>query len=174
MLRRLDLTVLMLAIEPPRPDRHIALGGHPVRARTVAAIKARFVSAPRRKVFAVLRRPARLARDATLVADPADVRPRVAEQHRVRLEIANDLPRVGPVVVRAIVDLTPLVRAAVIAVATVRAVEEDLEHRAVLGQQLAQLIAVVDEVFRRAVVLVIAIPGREIDAEFHASSRTGL
>ena len=155
----------MLVIEPARPDRHIALGGHPVRPRPVAAIQALDVGATRREVRAVLRRPARLPCDATFVADPADVGTRVAEQHRVRLELAHELPGVGPLVVAAIVDLAPLVRAAVVAVAAVRAVEEDLEHRPVFGEQLTQLIAIVHEILRRAVVLVISVPRREIDAK---------
>src|SRR5438094_8998031 len=78
-----------------------------------------------------------------------------------------------PVVVGSVVDLAPLVGAAVIAIATVGAVVEDLEHRPVLRQQLAQLIAVVDEVLGRAVILVIAIPRREIDAEPYALPGAG-
>src|SRR6266849_4295688 len=107
----------MLVIEPARPDRDIALGGHPVLPRPIAKVQAHRVSTARHKVVAVGRRPAGLTRHASLVADPTDVRARVAEEDAVGLEVAHELPGRRPVVVRAIVDPAPLVRAAVIAVA---------------------------------------------------------
>src|SRR5258705_12411862 len=119
-------------------------------------------------------RPARPAGDAVLVPAPANIRPGVAEQYGVWLQIAHELPRVRRVVIGAVVDLAPLVRAAVVAVTAVRAVEEDLEYRPIVGQQLAQLIAIVNEVFGTAIGFVIAIPRRQIDTEFQSSSRTRL
>src|SRR5258705_3246416 len=119
-------------------------------------------------------RPARPAGDAVLVPAPANIRPGVAEQYGVWLQIAHELPRVRPVVISAVVDLAPLVRAAVVAVTAVRAVEEDLEYRPVVGEQLAQLITAVNEGFATAIGCVIAIPRREIDTEFQSRPRTSL
>src|SRR5437667_344847 len=166
--RRLDLTVLMLVIEPAGPDGNVTFGRHPVRARPVAPIQARNIRVSRREIPAVRRGPARLAGDPVIVPDPANIRAGVAEEHCSGLQVTHDLPRVRPIVVGAVVDLAAFVGAAVVAVATVRTVEEDLENRAIAGQQLAQLIAVVDEVLGAAVILVIAIPRRQIDAESYA------
>src|SRR2546425_6980789 len=80
---------------------------------------------------------------------------------------------VRPVVVGPVVYFAPLVGATVVAVAAVRAVEEDLEDRPVLGQQLAQLIAIVGEVFGPPIILVIAVPRREVHAEFDALPGAG-
>ena len=158
----------MLVIEPAGPDGNVTFGRHPVRARPVAPIQARNIRVSRREIPAVRRGPARLAGDPVLVPDPANIRAGVAEEHCSGLQVTHDLPRVRPIVVGAVVDLAAFVGAAVVAVATVRTVEEDLENRAIAGQQLAQLIAVVDEVLGAAVILVIAIPRRQIDAESHA------
>src|SRR2546422_868474 len=165
---RLDLTVLMLVIEPAGPDGNVTFSRHPVRARPVAAIQARNIRVSRREVLAVGRGPARLAGDPVLVPDPANIRTGVAEKHGGGLQVAHDLPCVRPIVVGAVVDLASFVGAAVVAVAAVRTVEEDLENRAIAGQQLAQLIAVVDEVLGAAVILVVAIPRRQIDAKAYA------
>src|SRR5436309_1170963 len=97
----------MLVIEPARPDRHVALGVHPVGAWPIAAIQSLDIGVPRREVRTVLCRPAGLARDAALIADPPDVGTGVAEQHRTGLEIAHELPGIRPVVVGAVVDLAP-------------------------------------------------------------------
>ena len=109
--------------------------------------------------------PRGVARDALLVADPAHVGAGVAEHHGVGLQVADDLPRVLPVVVRPAVDRPLLPRAAVVAVAAVRPVEPDLEERPVARHQLPELAAVVLEVGGPAVLRVVAVPRREVDAE---------
>jgi hypothetical protein len=73
-----------------------------------------------------------------------------------------------------VVDLPRLAGAAVVAVAAVGAVEPDGEQFAVLGEQFAQLVAVIGEVLRAAVILVMAIPGREVDAEADAVPLAGV
>ena len=70
-----------------------------------------------------------------------------------------------PVVVGAVVDLTPLAGAAVVSVAAVGAVEPHFEQRSVVGEEFTKLIAVVGEVLGASVVGVVAIPRRQIDAE---------
>src|SRR5258705_12788358 len=133
MRRRLDLTVLMRVIEPARPDRNIALGGHPLRSRPDAPIQARAIRVSWGEPVPIGGRPARLAGDSVLVPHPANIRAGVAEQYGVGMQIAPDLPRVRPVVVDAVVDLAPLVRTAVVAITAVRAVEEDLEYLPLLA-----------------------------------------
>src|SRR5438105_12656142 len=142
-------------------------------AGPVAAVQTRRVGAARDKVVAIRRRPAGLTRHAPLVSNPTDVRTSIAKEYAVGLEVAHELPRRRPVVIRAIVEFPSLVRAAIVTVAAVRAVEEDLENRTVAREQLAQLIAVVDEILRPPVILVVTIPRRQIDAEFETRSRAG-
>ncbi len=96
----------------------------------------------------IVRRPARVARDAALVAHPAHVRAHVAEDHRVRLQLADQIPGLRPIVVGALVDGAFLARAAVVAVAAVGAIVPDLEDRAVIRQQFGKLRAVDVDVCR--------------------------
>src|SRR5207253_7566204 len=91
--------------------------------------------------FAVDRRPARIARDALFVTNPADVWPRVAEDDGVRLQLSHQRPRRRPIVIAGLVNLAPFARTAVIAVAAVRAVVPDFKQLAVPSQQFAQLFA---------------------------------
>src|SRR2546427_8164616 len=88
--RRLDLSVLMLVIEPTGPDGNVALGRHPVRARPIAAIQARHIRVSRREIPAVRRGPARLAGDPVLVPDPANIRAGVAEEHGSGLQRSEE------------------------------------------------------------------------------------
>src|SRR5256714_11466310 len=163
----------MPVVKPARPDRDVTLGRHPMLPGPVATIQTCRVGAARHKVVAVRCRPAGLTRHAPLVADPADVRTCIAEEDAIGLEVAHELPGCRPVVVRAVIDLAPLVRPAVIAVAAIRTIEEDLENRTVAREQLTQLIAIVDEILRPPVILVVAIPWRQIDAEAQSRSRAG-
>ena len=83
--------------------------------------------------------------------------------------LRTTVPGVVPVVVGRAVDAPRLAGPAVVAVAAVGAVEPDLEDRAVVGEQLAELVAVVRRCTPgRAVVRVVAVPGREVDAELQS------
>ena len=152
-------------VEPPGTDRDVDFRRHPVGAVGTSGRHARVgrmagVEAGQRDGV-----PRRLERDPFFIAHPAHVGPCIAEHDGAWLQLANQLPRVLPVVVRRTVDPAALARPSVVAIPAVGAVEPHLEERPVLGEQLAQLAAVIVDVGRASVVGVVAIPGREIDAE---------
>ena len=99
------------------------------------------------------------------VADPAAVRPDVAEDAGRGLELAHQAPGGGPVVIGEAVDVAFFAGAAVVAVAAVGAVEPDLEEGSVTGEQLAELAVVDRQVGRRAVGRAVAVPGRAVEPE---------
>ena len=154
-LRRLHPGVLGRAVEPAGADRHVALRRNPVGAEARALAE---LVAERRAghvACAVDERPRRQRPLAALVADPADVRPRVAEHHGVRLQ-----PPHRPVEQRPVVDLPLAVRPF-----AVGAVEPDLEDRPVVPEHLLEHRDEHRVVLGRAVGRVIAVPRREVDAE---------
>ena len=105
---------------------------------------------------------------AMLVADPAAVRPDIAEVTGHRLEFAHNAPGVRPVVVGEAVDGAFLAGAAVVAVAAVGAVEPHLEYRTVIGEQFRNLRLVHRQVIRRAVLCRVTVPWRAVNPEFES------
>src|SRR5262249_20650045 len=153
---RLDPRILTLVPEPARPDRDIALGGQPSRAVPRSARRVLFLHVARGgrstdRAYRVVGGPAGIAGDAALVAHPAHIQSHVAEDDRAGLQFPHQFPRVRPVVVVMLVDGALLARSAIVTVAAVRAVVPDFEDRAVIGQQLRQLLAIDFDVLRRAV-----------------------
>ena len=117
--------------------------------------------------------PARIAGYAAFVAHPADVRTHVAEDHRVGLQLAHQLPGARPVVVSVLVDEPLLARAAIKTVAAVGAVVPHLEDGTVAGEQFAKLPPVDFDVLRATVVSAVAVPRRKVDAESDAVAPGG-
>src|SRR5687768_14970619 len=96
-------------VEPAGSNRHVALGGDPMCAGPIAAVQS-FGTIDRRagagcELRGVQRGPAGLARDAAFVPDPTHVWTGIAEHAGVRLQVANDLPGLWPVVIGASIDL---------------------------------------------------------------------
>src|SRR5688572_17852235 len=139
-----------------------------MRTGTVAALQASFVRAAGREIVFVERTPQRIACDSTLVADPPHVWSGIAEKTRVRLKRTHKVPGSGPVVIGIAIDRAPLTSAAVVSVSAICAVEKDLENRTIRRQQFAQLIAEVVQVFRTAIIFMVAIPRRQIDAKLQS------
>jgi hypothetical protein len=77
--------------------------------------------------------PAGFVGEAFLVADPANVGADVGEDDGIRLELTDEFPGAGPVVVGAFVDHPFFACAAVETVASVGAVMPDLVDGAVVG-----------------------------------------
>src|SRR5690606_985362 len=129
---RLHTIVLALVIEPPGPDRDVRLRRHPPRAIPMPSFCLLVLRCPgcrNASIFEgvrVVRRPARLARDARFVAHPAHVGADVAEDDRARLELADEREGLVPLVVRLAVDASALAGPAVEAIAPIGAVEPDL------------------------------------------------
>src|SRR5439155_15564015 len=110
-------------------------------------------------------RPIRVAGDAALVADPADVGPRVGEDHGLRLVLPHEIPDSWP-----IVGLT-----AAVGPFAVRAVEPDLVYGTVLCEQLGELRTVQIVVTRRiAVRRLVSVPRREIQTGFESFGVAGV
>ncbi len=174
ILRSSHQAVLAGVIEPARPDGHVAFGRNPMRAVGMSRVELVPVGESRAPGAQVQRGPAGIAGDARFVAHPAHFRPHVAEHDGVGLQLPHQGPGLLPAVVSLAIDFPSLARAAIVAVAAVGPVEPDLVDRAVLREQLAQLVAEVGHVFRPAVVLVVAVPGRKVDAELQAVPPAGV
>src|SRR5215216_3978528 len=145
-----------------------------MRATAVATVQASLVGSARREILAVERCPARVACDAAFIADPAHIGTGVAEDAGVGLKLAHNLPGVGPIVVGLAINLSRLARSAVIAISSVSAVKEYFKNGSVRGQQLAQLIAKIGDVFRPAIIFVVTVPRREVYAEFDCVLSAGV
>jgi len=170
---RFDAVVFGGVVEPPGADGHIAFGGDPMSAGAFALVEA-FGASAGVAAFGVEGGPAGIAGEAAFVTHPTEVGSGIAEHDGHGLEFAHDVPGGWPIVIGAVVDAALLPRASVEAVATVGAVEPDGEEGAVLGEEFAELVAVVDEVFGSAVIGVVTIPGGEVDAELEALSAAGV
>src|SRR5262249_15152494 len=124
---RFQLVVLAGVIKPARPDRDVAFGWKPDSSIFVAHVQSLFVGETRERPFIVARRPVGLAGKSPLVANPAYVGSRVAEDQRVWLQAFDRLEKAVKVVNHAFL-------------AVVRAVEPRFEEIAVPGAHLAPLI----------------------------------
>src|SRR5215207_2025339 len=146
-------------IEPPRPDRDIDLGGPPGRAFLVAMLKRRFdaISALAWEGHGVRvdGRPVGITGDSALVAAPAHIGTRVGEDHRSRLEPANEAEHPWPVIHLA-AAVRPL---------TVGAVEPDFGDASITCQELSEL-GGVDVVIRGGIAVagMVSVPRREIQS----------
>ena len=98
--------------------------------------------------------PAQVATVAAVVPDEA-----------LGLQLADHAVGLGPFVVGSAVYLARLVGTAIPAVAAIGTVEPHLEDVAVVRQQLTQLIAEVGDILRPSVVLMVTVPGRQVDGE---------
>ena len=132
----------------------------------VAAFGSVMQHVPRHLAFSVRWLSSFFADVAGFRAHPAQVAAiaAVVPDDDLGLELPHQRVGVRPVVIGLRVNLAILIRAAVPARAAVRAVEPRFKHRAILREQLRQLIAEMGDVFRLAVISAIAIPG-EIDAK---------
>src|SRR5215831_1843337 len=70
-----------------------------------------------------------------------------------------------PVIVSLVVDLSFLTRTAIVTIPAIGAIKPNGEDVAIMGEQFPKLIAIIGDVLRATVVLVITIPRREINAE---------
>src|SRR5437773_10543337 len=156
-------------IKPTRPDRDIAFGGHPIIAGPVAAIQARLVSPARHKVCPIESGPTSLARNSSFIADPAHVGPGIAEEASIRLQLANQLPGRGPVIISFTIDAPRFSRAAVKAVAAVSSVKENFENRTVGHYALLQVMGIPKSVGPRALTRK---PGSLPDRKLPGSGKT--
>src|ERR1017187_118032 len=103
-------------------------------------------------------RPARIEGMTTFIANPTDLWPDLGENTGFGLQLVNDTEHdLGPVVVGAFVDRACLLGAAVVTIAAVGAVPPHFENRAVICEQLGQLVAKVSNIFGLTVVRAVAV-----------------
>ena len=118
--------------------------------------------------------PARVAGDAMLVAYPAHIGSGITKDAGVWLQFTHQRKGFVPLVVGGVVDGAFFVAAPIIAIAPIGAIKPHLKQWAIIAEQFTQLIAVVGQVGWRAVVGVVAVPGRQVDAEFEPGGCAGL
>jgi hypothetical protein len=155
-------------IKPAGPYGDIAFGRQPVRAGMIAGVETFSISAAFKSIAGaefsgVQRLPARFTGNALFVAHPANIRTAVAEHARIRLEFADKLPSHRPVVAGLAINRARFPGAAIATITAVGAVEPDLADRAVMSQQLRELLTIIGKVGRLAVIRAVAVPGREMD-----------
>src|ERR1035437_5118911 len=144
-------------MEPARPDRNVGLAGTPHDTIRVAVLQPlahlRRIVPGIRHERGIDRAPVGITRRPTLVSDPPDVGTRIREHQRTRLQPANRAVNTIPVVY-LLLSVRPF---------SVRAVEEQLDDRPVLRQQLGQLRDVVVVVAPAvAVRAFVTVPRREV------------
>src|ERR1035437_10257118 len=144
-------------MEPAGPDRNVGLAGTPHDTVRIPVLQPlahlRRIVPGIRHERGIDRAPVRIARGAPLVADPPDVRTRIREHQRTRLQPANRAVHAIPIV-HLLLAVRPL---------AVRTVEEEFDDRPVLRQQLGQLRDVVVVVARAvAVRALVTVPRRQI------------
>ncbi len=173
VLEVFDAFVFGCVVEPAWADGDVAFGGDPVGSGAFAAIEA-FGGSAGVAAFDVDGGPAGVAGHAPFITDPAHIGAGIAEHYGHGLEVAYDIPGIGPVVVGAVVDFSLFAGAAVEAIAAVGAIEPDGEQGAVVGEEFLQLVAVVGEVFGLAVLRMVTVPRRQVYAELDALFLAGI
>ena len=180
-MHALLVVVVVGVVEPVRTERHVGVARHEEHAVLLSDRVVREIAEAGHGLTALSPRSTRgpgtegfLGGKALLVAHPAHVRADVAEDRHAGLEFAYHLPGVNPVVVRAMVDVAAFSCAAVVAVAAVRAVEEELERRAVVGQNLAELFLENRQIIGRAVLGVVAVPRGDVEPDVEAVLAAGV
>ena len=108
--------------------------------------------------------PVGLADVSGFSADPAQVSAiaAVVPDETPRLQLADHVVGRRPLVVCGAVDIAAFIGPSVPAVTAVGSVEPHLKHIAVLCQQFVKLVAEVCDIFRLAIVRMIAVPWREV------------
>src|SRR5579884_4007962 len=113
--------------KPTRANGHVAFSGEPPGAvmsshRRIPLANIARGRRPAIRADGIVRRPTWIARDPAFISNPADIRPDVAEDHRLGLQTANQIPGSRPIIVGVFVDSALLACPTVITVAPVGAV----------------------------------------------------
>ena len=103
---------------------------------------------------------------AALVAYPPTTGTAITEDHRLRLQFANELPRARVIIIGAAIYLTCLFGTAIPTIATVGTVEPHLVHLAILCEQFLQLGIEIFHVERCTIERLVAVPRREVQSQF--------
>src|SRR5690242_8985825 len=156
-------------VEPARADRDVHFGRPPHNALWIAMLErlgdARTIRAGVGHDIRVDGRPVRVARLAPFVAAPPDIRSRIGEHYRVRLQSPHERKSARP-----IINLALPVRAL-----TVRAIEPDFRDGSVSCQQLREL-GGIDLVVPGTVAVrrMVPIPWREIQPGTQVERSAGI
>src|SRR5262245_60548722 len=101
-------------------------------AGTIAVIQAFLIGNAWEEAGCIQSRPARLARHPALVSNPTHIRACIAKLARIRLQIADDLPGILPVIIGFVINGTTLPGPAIVTIAPVGPVEPDFGDRTIL------------------------------------------
>ena len=151
-------------VEPSWADAHVDFAREPLLSVLHTPLGFGVVL----RLVLIVHGPVSLACPALLVADPADRGHGTAEDHDILIVLAEHL-RGGLIAVVALgVDLTRGVCTAVPAVTAVGAVEPVFEELAILRRELLDLLVEDLLILGLTVVLAIAVPWGEVEAEEQA------
>src|SRR6218665_382264 len=102
-----------------------------------------------------------------LIPYPAHPRTGIAEEYNLRLHLPDKVKRSWPVIISSTMDATLFICPAIVTRSSVGTIKPHFKHRAVSLKQFLKLIAVIGNVFRRAIAGMMAIPRGEIDTKLH-------
>ena len=98
----------------------------------------------------------------------------IREDDRTRLQVINDAPSLGIVIIGATVYLTFLAGATIPAITAIGSVKPHLKHLTILRHQFLQLTIVIVDILRRAITRLMTVPWREVYSHLNAMALAGL
>ena len=158
--------VFGVVIKPSRTYARVGFAGTP----NVAVLNSKMQHLVRSVAGTVHQAPIGFADVARLGAHPTDVATlaAVVPNQAVRLQLANYLVSFGPLIICSAVDGAGFVGTAIPTVAAVCPVKPNLKHIAIFGEEFAELVAKICNVFGASVIGMVAIPRRKIDGKFQS------
>ena len=167
----LYMIVLGLMIEPAGTDAGIGFAGTPHVAilHTIVQHLIRCWSSAWHQA------PVGFAHIASFSSYPAQVGTvaAIVPDKRMGLQFANQSEGLCPTVIGLAVDATRLVGTAIPSVASIGAIKPHFEDIAILGEQFAQLIAEIGDIFGRTILGMVSVPRREIETELQSLFAAG-
>ena len=157
-------------IEPPRTDRYVAFSRQPL----VSVFHSPLVLCIMCLLVQRIGRPVCFAGPTGLVADPADIGNRSAEDHRFRMFRFDHFTGSLVAVIGFRIDRTRFIRSTVPAISSVRPVKPELEQRTVVGDQFVDLLMIGLLVSFPPIFGIMTIPGREVKPELQAVLLAGI
>ena len=165
-----NLMIFTMMIEPPRTDRYVAFSRQPL----VSVFHSPLVLCIMCLLVQRIGRPVCFAGPTGLVADPADIGNRSAEDHRFRMFRFDHFTGRLVAVIGFRIDRTRFIRSTVPAISSVRPVKPELEQRTVVGDQFVDLLMIGLLVSFPPIFGIMAIPGREVKPELQAVLLAGI
>ena len=161
-------------IEPSWTDADIALRRNPRIAVGMAVLQFTIMGIARVHFCSTQEGPVGGTGKTPLVAHPTTPGSAVAEDDGIGLPMVYNLVDAREIVVVTAVDGTAFTGTAIVSVAAIGTVEPDFEEAAVARQNLLELLIIIVYIGRSAVIRMVAVPRRQIQAQFKAVLVTGI